>query len=129
MRNTIFLVTFLALATASPASDITSRQLIGTWSGGSSSTGDNRFIFRADHTFDGITGDAIWAGKWKLHHGNNLELIFYSDDERKIVSRSSEHCWILIKPIATNRMEMAYFAKDFPHGPALPNMGVWTKQR
>jgi hypothetical protein len=129
MRNAVLLVALLAVASASAASDMTSRELIGTWFGGTSSQGDRRFTFRADHTFDGIDGDAISAGKWKLHGGNKLELIYYSDYERKIISRSSKRGWIVIKPVTTNRIEMAYFDKDFSPGFQLASAGVWTKQR
>jgi hypothetical protein len=125
----VLLVAFLALASASAATDITSTELIGTWFGGTSSQGDTRFTFRADHTFDGIDGDAISAGRWKLHRGNRLELIYYSDYDRKVISRSSKHGWLVIKRVASTRFEFVSFDKDFSPGFQYSSWGVWKKLR
>jgi hypothetical protein len=126
MRVALLLTIVLASTTVHAGSDITSADLVGTWScGTSSSLGNGRYTFRADHTFDGINGDAISAGRWKLHASNKLELIYYSDYERKTISRSSKHGWIVTKA----RLEFVWFDKDFSPGFQYSSGGVWSKRR
>ena len=119
----------LASTAGAAAIDITAADLVGAWSGGTSSLGDRRYTFRADHTFDGIDGDAISAGKWKLHPSDKLELIYYSDYERKIISGSSKHGWIVIKSMTKARLEFVWFDKDFSPGFQYSGGGVWSKRR
>ena len=130
MRAALLLTIVLASTMVHAGIDITSADLVGTWScGTSSSLGNGRYTFRADHTFDGINGDAISAGRWKLHTSNKLELIYYSDYELKIITRSSKHGWIVIKPITKTRLEFVWFDKDFSPANQYSNGGVWSKRR
>ena len=79
------------LAVAAKA-EVTSADLIGEWTSGRPSEGAWRdFTFRPDHTFDGMGGDAHSAGKWKLHHGNKLELIIHYDYDPKPISRNRRY--------------------------------------
>ena len=85
----MLLITFLI--TVAGRAEVGSANLIGQWTSGKPSEGSWRcFTFRADHSFDGIGGDAHSAGKWKLHHGNKLEMIIHYDYDPKPISSSSQ---------------------------------------
>src|ERR1043166_4343052 len=80
MRLAVLLVALFAAVSLSRARDITSRELVGKWTGRIDAYGEpTRYSFRADHSFDVIGGDTHWAGKWKLQPGNKLELITHYD--------------------------------------------------
>jgi hypothetical protein len=125
----------LLLAIAVADAGVTSADLIGQWTGGTLGHGDWRsFTFRADHSFDGTGGDAISAGKWKLH-GNKLELILHYDYDPKPISSSSPREWALIESISKGRMRVRWYSweynKDVSPAPDVKPLPpeVWTKRR
>jgi len=130
MRKAVLLTTILASATVYASLDLMSADLVGTWScGTSSSLGNGRYTFRADHTFDGIDGGCDFGGPLEAACGQQAGLIYYSDYERKIISRSSLHHWIVIKPLTRARLEFVWFNRDFSPGFQYSSGGVWTKRR
>ncbi len=131
MRSAVLLVALFAAASISRARDITSRELIGTWTGGTDAYGEvTRYTFRADHSFDFIGGDTHWAGKWKLQRGNKLELITHYDYDPKPISSSSPRQWMIIESIHKGRMRFRRYYKGlFDAGYRLSGSEVLTKRR
>jgi hypothetical protein len=127
MRTHALLTLFLLSAAVAARAEVTSADLIGHWTSGKPEEGAWRdFTFRADHSFDGIGGDAISAGKWKLHPRNKLELIIHYDHDRKPISDSSPREWVLIDSISKGRMRLRWYSSF--NGHLLPPE-VWTKRR
>jgi hypothetical protein len=131
MRRRVLVITFLLGVALAARAEITSADLVGEWSSGTPSHADWRFFtFRADHSWNGIADDIHGAGKWKLHGGKKLKLIYYSDYEHKIISDSSKSDWILIESIIADHMWLRWYSKfsgEFT-GQLLPPE-VWTKRR
>ena len=131
MRRRILVITFLLGVAVAARAETTSADLVGEWSSGRPSHVDWRlFTFRTDHSWNGIADDIHGAGKWKLHGGKKLELIYYSDYEHKIISGSSKSDWILIESIIADHMRLRWYAKFTGKftGQLLP-LEVWTKRR
>jgi hypothetical protein len=127
MRTQALLTMFLlSVAVAAPA-ETTSADLIGRWTSGKPEEGAWRdFTFRADHSFDGIGGDAHSAGRWKLHAGHKLELIIHYDYDPKPITTSSPRQWALIDSLRDGRMRVRWYS-SFDRQPLPPE--VWTKRR
>jgi hypothetical protein len=126
----VLVVTFLLGVAVAVRGGTTSADLVGEWSSGRPSHADWRlFTFRADHSWNGIAYDVHGAGKWKLHDGKKLELIYYSDYEHKIISNSKID-WILIESIIGDHMRLRWYEKFAAKetGKLLPPE-VWTRRR
>ena len=131
MRRRVLVITFLLGVAVAASAETTSTDLVGEWSSGRPSHADWRsFTFRADHSWTGIAYDVHGAGKWNLHGGKKLELIYYSDYEHKIISHSSKIDWILIESIIADHMRLKWYEKFSGKltGRLLP-VEVWTKRR
>jgi hypothetical protein len=128
MRRRILLITFLVGVAAAAAAEITSADLVGEWFGGTSSI-VTRYTFRADHSFDYTGGDAHGAGKWRLHDGKKLELIYHYDYERKLISSLSKRDWIVVESVSKGRLRFRWYHKDLSPGFQLSSPEVLTKQR
>jgi len=135
MRTQALPILFLLTVAVAAGADVTSADLIGEWTSGRPSEGAWRdFTFRADHSFNGIGGDAVSAGKWKLHRGNRLELIIHYDYDPKPISSSSPREWALIEPLSKGRMRVRWYGWEYnkdvsppPDVQPLPPE-VWTKR-
>jgi hypothetical protein len=125
MRIRVQLTTFLLSIAVAASAEVTPAELVGEWHGGTSSI-PVRYIFRADHSFDGIGGDAHSAGKWKLHGGNKLELIIHYDYDPKPISSLSPRSWMLVDSLSSGRMRVRSYSSD---GHYLSPPTVWTKRR
>jgi hypothetical protein len=120
MRTRPLLTTILLGVAVAASAEVTTRNIVGEWVTDTASRGvANHFTFQADHSFRYSGGDAVGAGKWNLHEGKKLELIYYSDYERKVVSASSHRDWIIIESFSTGHMRANW----------LWGSGEWTKQR
>ena len=135
MRTHALLTMFLLSVAVAARAEVTSADLIGHWTSGKPEEGAWRdFTFRADHSFDGIGGDARSAGKWKLH-GNKLELILRYDYEREPISRLSRREWAIIESISKDRMRVRWYSweynKDISPAPDVKPLPpeLWTKRR
>ncbi len=122
--KTLLLVLLFTSVTAASGTEITSRDLIGTWRGQYYERDSTRFTFRPDHTFDGVDGDQLFAGKWRLHGGRRVDILLYSDYEKKLVSRTSLRRSIVLDPVNKTRFRISW--QDGNH---LYNHDVWTKAR
>jgi hypothetical protein len=124
----LLLISLLISAAAAADGEATSTRLLGQWFRLASSQHPGTFAisFRADHSFDYVGGDAHGAGKWLLHDGNNLELIYHYDYDPKPISDSSKRSWIVIYSISKNRMQVRW---DLSPSGQLSSFEVWTKQR
>ena len=131
MRLAFLVVALFAAVSVGRADDITSRELVGTWTRGIDAYGQvTRFSFRADHSFDFNGGDIHWAGKWKLQRGNKLELITHYDYDPKPISGSSPREWMIIESIDKGRMRYRRYYKGlFDDGYRLSGPQVLTKRR
>jgi hypothetical protein len=101
------------------------------WANGSVSASSQQaapfaISFRADHSFDYVGGVGHGAGKWLLHDGKNLELIYHYDYDPKPISDSSKRSWIVIDSIGKGRMQVRW---DLSPSGQLSSSDVWTKQR
>jgi hypothetical protein len=129
MCTRVLLTTFLLSIAVGASAEVTPAELVGQWHGGTSSR-PVRYIFRADHSFDSSGGDTHTAGKWKLHHGNKLELITHYDYDSKPISRSSPREWMIIESIDKGRMRFRrYYKGFFDAGYRLSGPEVLTKGR
>ena len=132
----LFIIVVINVAVAAEAK-VTAADLVGKWFRHVTAEAPTGFdiVFRADHSFDYVGGDAHGAGKWKLHGGKKLELIYHYDYDRKPISNSSPRQWILIESLSKGRMQVRWYSweynKDVPPAanvkPLTPQ--VWTKQR
>jgi hypothetical protein len=81
-----------AAALSAGAAQLKSKDLIGAWITDVADDERGHYTFHSNFTYDGSKGDMLFAGRWKLD-GAKLELVSYSDFEKKILSNLpvSEH--------------------------------------
>jgi len=112
MLRRVLVITFLLGVAVAARAETTSADLVGEWSSGRPSHADWRlFTFRADHSWNGIADDIDAAGKWKLHGGKKLELIYYSDGSipRKISgSESNSRVPLSQSRVVTRALTLSY---------------------
>ena len=128
MRTRALLITFLLAVPITGRAEITSKDLVGEWFDSTSSI-PARYTFRADHSFEYTSGDGYGAGKWSLHDGKKLELIYHYDYDPKPISSLSERDWMIVEPISKGRMQVRWYNKIFRPGHELSSPEVWTKRR
>ena len=106
----LLLISLLITAAAAADGEATSAGLVGQWFRVAPSEHPVTFAisFRADHSFDYVGGDAHGAGKWLLHGGRNLELIYHYDYDPKPISDSSKRSWIVIDSVSKGRMRVRW---------------------
>jgi hypothetical protein len=132
MRRYALLITSLLAVTVAARAQVTSADLVGEWlmrRPALTNRLDCNFTFGANHSFDYVRGDVHGAGKWKLHAGNKLELIYHYDYDRKPISSLSLRDWIIIDSIGKGRMRLRWYnpvdvSLGFQTSPE-----VWTKRR
>jgi len=95
------------------------KDIVGTWWTKLCDRYEGRYDFRSDFTYGGSCADMIDGGKWKLHKGGKLELISYSDFDKKTISNGSSRDIVLINRFGKTVMHVTLWdgKKD-----------VWTKR-
>ena len=95
------------------------KNIVGTWWTKLCDRYEGRYDFRSDFTYSGSCADMIDAGRWKLHKGGKLELISYSDFEKKTISNTSSRDIVLINSFSKKVMHVTLWdgKKD-----------IWTKR-
>ena len=114
----MFIVCLVASAVGAPVS-VEPKDIVGTWWTKLCDRYEGRYDFRADSTYSGSCADMIDGGRWKLHKGGKLELISYSDFDKKIISSRSSRDIVLIDSVSKKVMHVTLWdgKKD-----------VWTKR-
>jgi hypothetical protein len=126
MRPPLLMLLVANVAVAAGA-EVTSADLVGKWVG--NAPAGFHIVLRADHSFDYIGGDAHGAGKWKLHDGKKLELIYHYDYDPKPISSSSKRSWLIIDSISKDRVRLTWYDKDLSPGFQYSSPEIWTKRR
>jgi hypothetical protein len=114
----ILMVCVVASIIGTPVS-IAPKDIVGTWWTKLCDKYEGRYDFRPDFTYNGSCADMFDGGKWKLHQGGKLELISYSDFEKKTISDKSSRDIVVINRFAKKVMHVTLWdgKKD-----------VWTKR-
>lgn len=68
------------------AAQFSAKDLVGGWTTDTADEERGHYTFYSDFTYKGSKGDMLFAGKWKLLSGEKLELISFSDFDKKIIS-------------------------------------------
>jgi hypothetical protein len=130
--QTLLIIIAIHVAVAADA-QVTAADLVGKWVG--DAPAGFHIVFKADHSFDYISGDAHGMGKWELHEGKKLELIFHYDYDPEPISSLSKRSWILIDSLSKDHMRVRKYSWEYnknispaPDVQPLP-AEVWTKQQ